>query len=140
MPSSSALGPEKASRIFPYLSIFSRKNTESGDSDNSVNIALYPDLWRKRSSRRLALGVKRAMDVAGSLTALLLLSPLFALIALAIKLERRRAPCFSARSVEGQYGKKFYEFRSSARCGRIATKEPNPSRICESIHCRTGLQ
>jgi len=107
-----AVGPEKASLIFVSFHFFPEEH-ENGDLDNSENIELYPDLWRKGTSRRLALGVKRAMDIAGSATALLLLSPLFALIALAIKVTSK-GPVLFGQERRGQYGKKFMvlKFRS----------------------------
>jgi len=107
-----ALGPEKASQIFVSFHFFPEER-ENGKLDDSANITLYPDLHRKRTSRKFALGVKRAMDIAGSATALLLLSPLFALIALAIKLTSKGPVLFGQERL-GEYGKKFkvLKFRS----------------------------
>ncbi len=106
------LGPEKASRIYMAFHFFPEER-ENGTLDGSGNITLYPDLWRKRTSRKFALGVKRAMDIAGSALALLLLSPLFALIALAIKLTSKGPVLFGQERL-GEYGKKFMvlKFRS----------------------------
>jgi len=65
--------------------------------------------WRTKAS----LGIKRLVDIAGSLAAIILLLPLFALIALAVKLTSRGPVLF--RQVRlGQYGRKFtfLKFRS----------------------------
>jgi polysaccharide biosynthesis protein PslA len=63
--------------------------------------------------RRINLALKRVMDVAGSLVALVLLSPLFALVALAIKLESR-GPVFFIQERWGKDHKRFrvLKFRS----------------------------
>jgi exopolysaccharide biosynthesis polyprenyl glycosylphosphotransferase len=60
-----------------------------------------------------ALLVKRALDVVGATIGILLLSPLLALTALAIKLEDR-GPVFFVQERSGLYGRTFrmYKFRS----------------------------
>jgi lipopolysaccharide/colanic/teichoic acid biosynthesis glycosyltransferase len=109
---SAVLGPQKASLIFVSFHFFPEEK-KNGDPDDCANITLYPDLSRKGTSRRLALGVKRAMDIIGSALALLLLSPLFGLIALAIKLNSK-GPILFRQERLGQYGNKFrlLKFRS----------------------------
>ena len=109
---SRALGPRKASLIFVSFHFFPEEH-ESGNSGNSANITLYPDLHRKAPSHRLALGIKRMMDIFGSACALILLSPAFALIALAIKLTSSGPVLFRQERI-GQPGKKFrlLKFRS----------------------------
>jgi len=59
------------------------------------------------------LGFKRAMDIAGSALALILASPLFTIIALAIK-ATSDGPVFFCQERLGQYGRKFrfIKFRS----------------------------
>ncbi|MFL5302193.1 MAG: exopolysaccharide biosynthesis polyprenyl glycosylphosphotransferase, partial [Anaeromyxobacteraceae bacterium] len=63
----------------------------------------------------LALGAKRAFDIAASALALVLLSPVFAAVALAIRLDSRGAVFFRQRRV-GMNGREFflYNFRSIA--------------------------
>ena len=75
--------------------------------------ALYPDLAPRRAGRRLARAMKRGMDVAGSLAALALLSPVFALAALAIKLTSP-GPVFYRQQRLGRFGAPFtlLKFRS----------------------------
>lgn len=107
-----ALPQEKVSQIALSFHFFPEE-WEEGGTDHSANITLYPDLSRKEESRKLALGVKRSMDIVGSATALLLLSPVFGAVALAIKLTSRGPVLFKQERL-GQYGKKFtvLKFRS----------------------------
>lgn len=109
---SQALGAALASHISVSFHFFPEER-ENGDSGNSVNMTLYPDLWRAATSRKLSLGVKRAMDIAGSACALILLSPLLGLIALVIK-ATSKGPVLFCQERLGQYGKTFMvlKFRS----------------------------
>jgi lipopolysaccharide/colanic/teichoic acid biosynthesis glycosyltransferase len=77
------------------------------------NSALYPDLASKRRNKRSPLVVKRMVDVAGSAVALVLCSPVFLLIALAIKVSSKGPVLFRQQRV-GQYGQSFtfLKFRS----------------------------
>lgn len=74
---------------------------------------LYPDLFRPGNSKKLSRGLKRVMDVTGSLTAIALFSPVFLAVAAAIKLTSRGPVLFRQRRV-GQYGETFtfLKFRS----------------------------
>jgi len=78
-----------------------------------TRLDLYPDLTEQKESRRVALLLKRMIDVVGSLGGLVLLSPLFALIAALIKLTSK-GPVFFGQERVGQYGKVFtlYKFRT----------------------------
>jgi len=84
-----------------------------GDRDHSANIALYPELPRREEKRKIALGMKRAIDIIGSLTAMLIFAPVFAAIAFAIKITSR-GPVLFRQPRLGQYGKTFtvLKFRS----------------------------
>jgi lipopolysaccharide/colanic/teichoic acid biosynthesis glycosyltransferase len=107
-----ALPKEKVSQVTVSFHFFPEE-WEEGNSDHSANIALYPDLSRKEESRRFELGLKRAMDVAGSAAALAVLAPVFGAIALAIRLTSK-GPVFFKQERLGQFGKKFtlWKFRS----------------------------
>jgi len=107
-----ALGQRKASQITVSFHFFPEER-EDGDLDDSEKNVLYPDLSMKKTSRKLALGFKRAIDIAGSAFALILLVPLFGLIALAIKLTSEGPVLFSQERL-GHNGKKFkfLKFRS----------------------------
>jgi len=71
-----------------------------------ANTELYPDLAKKNDSRRLARFMKRMMDVVGSVFALVVFSPLFIGICLAIKLSSAGLVLFRQRRM-GQYGVPF---------------------------------
>jgi exopolysaccharide biosynthesis polyprenyl glycosylphosphotransferase len=77
------------------------------------NPALYPDLDSRERSRRVAIVVKRMMDIVGGLVALVLFAPVFLVIAIAIKLTSR-GPVFFRQERIGQYGRPFVllKFRS----------------------------
>lgn len=74
---------------------------------------LYPDLKPRDNVAKVSLGVKRVIDIVGSSCALLLLSPLFAVIATAVKLTSK-GPIFFRQQRLGQYGARFtfLKFRS----------------------------
>jgi lipopolysaccharide/colanic/teichoic acid biosynthesis glycosyltransferase len=78
-----------------------------------ADATLYPDLDWNFDPKRGARVVKRSMDIAGSLFALVLVSPLFIIIALIIKLTSRGPVLFRQDRV-GQHGRKFtfVKFRS----------------------------
>ena len=86
---------------------------DQAKSGRPSNPALYPDLMRPPDRRRSLLVVKRTIDIVGSALALLLCSPLFLVIALAIKLSSKGPVLFKQQRV-GQYGKcfTFRKFRS----------------------------
>lgn len=77
------------------------------------NPTLYPDLHERNGSNWLSRGIKRLMDVSGSLVLLLLLSPVFFIIAAAIKLTSRGPILFKQQRV-GEHGTPFtfLKFRS----------------------------
>lgn len=78
-----------------------------------TNPALYPDLHTPSTNRRSSLGIKRAMDVAGSALMLVICAPLFVAIALAVKFTSR-GPVFFRQDRVGQHGRRFtfLKFRS----------------------------
>jgi lipopolysaccharide/colanic/teichoic acid biosynthesis glycosyltransferase len=81
--------------------------------DRACNPALYPDLHNAERTRRSVLFLKRAIDVVGSALLLVLCAPLFAVIALAVKLSSP-GPVFFRQERIGQYGRRFtfLKFRS----------------------------
>lgn len=84
------------------------------DSDHRPsNPTLYPDLLRRDESQRSKRLLKRLMDIAGSLFALTVLSPVFLIIAAAIRLSSPGPVLFRQRRV-GQHGLPFelLKFRS----------------------------
>jgi len=77
------------------------------------NPTLYPDISRHNNNRRLLSTMKRSIDIVGSVLALLILAPVFLIIAVAIKTTSRGPILFKQKRV-GQYGKQFtfLKFRS----------------------------
>jgi lipopolysaccharide/colanic/teichoic acid biosynthesis glycosyltransferase len=67
---------------------------------------LYPDLARREETKRIYTVIKRGMDVVGASLALLVLSPVFALLAAAIKLTSK-GPVFFRQQRVGQHGRPF---------------------------------
>jgi lipopolysaccharide/colanic/teichoic acid biosynthesis glycosyltransferase len=86
---------------------------DHNNRDRPSNPMLYPDLVNQDHGAQSLLRVKRAMDLAGSISTLILCSPLFALIALVIKLSSK-GPVFFRQERIGQYGRSFtfLKFRS----------------------------
>lgn len=81
---------------------------ESGkDSSGRVaDLKLYPDISKRSLSHRVARGVKRAGDIGASAFLLILLSPVFAAIAAAIKLTSK-GPIFFRQERLGKFGVPF---------------------------------
>ena len=103
---------EKAAGISVSFHFFP-EDSSGEDKDHSANIALYPEMPRREARRRFAFGIKRIIDIIGSTAALLLFAPIFALIAIAIKLNSKGPVLFRQERL-GQYGKTFkvLKFRS----------------------------
>ena len=83
------------------------------DSGRPSNPILYPDLSSPEKHRQSLLRVKQGMDIIGSALILALCSPLFLVIALAIKASCK-GPVLYRQERVGQYGKRFIflKFRS----------------------------
>ena len=98
--------------IYISYHVFPETNQESSESI-SFNLNLYPDLAKKGLNRKLSLSIKKIIDTAGSAIALLLFSPLFLIIAAAIK-ATSPGPVFFRQERVGLHGKTFlfYKFRS----------------------------
>jgi lipopolysaccharide/colanic/teichoic acid biosynthesis glycosyltransferase len=82
-------------------------------SGRPSNPTLYPDLSSADNARRFLSGMKRMMDIVGSVLALIICAPAFLVIALAIKASSN-GPVFFRQQRVGQYGKRFtfLKFRS----------------------------
>ena len=78
-----------------------------------ANAKLYPDLFEQDEARKFSRFLKRAMDIVGSIAGLILCSPLFAVISLAIKLTSKGPVLFKQKRVR-RYGSEFtfLKFRS----------------------------
>jgi lipopolysaccharide/colanic/teichoic acid biosynthesis glycosyltransferase len=108
---------------------FSNRLSSEQVGQVTFSFCVYPDDWDKRGpdggepsvlypeaslpSNRAAMFAKRALDIAGSLGALIVAAPIFGAIALAVKLSSAGPVLFRQRRV-GQYGAgfTFLKFRS----------------------------
>ena len=83
------------------------------ESPKPSNPVFYPDLVRQAERKRISGAVKRGVDIAGSITALLCALPFFVLIAAAIKATSKGPVFFRQRRI-GQHGRPFVflKFRS----------------------------
>lgn len=77
------------------------------------NPTLYPDLSQREDTKKAFRAMKRGMDILGSLLALVVFSPIFLIVSLAIKMTSE-GPVFFRQHRMGQYGKAFVflKFRS----------------------------
>jgi lipopolysaccharide/colanic/teichoic acid biosynthesis glycosyltransferase len=81
------------------------ENSGENQAGGVVDSKLYPDLEPK-NMKKASLIAKRAIDIVGSGFLLLILSPVFAIIALAIKLTSD-GPVFFGQERLGQFGTRF---------------------------------
>src|SRR4029077_10163230 len=86
---------------------------EGNGHGRPVDAALYPDLFEVEKKKKLSLVIKRVMDFGGSAAAVILLSPVFLVLAVLIKLTSK-GPIFFRQERVGQYGVPFVflKFRS----------------------------
>lgn len=86
---------------------------EGNGQGRPVDLALYPDIFEVEKRKKLSLLTKRLMDVVGSAIVLILLSPVFLVLAILIKLTSP-GPVFYRQHRVGQYGVPFMflKFRS----------------------------
>jgi lipopolysaccharide/colanic/teichoic acid biosynthesis glycosyltransferase len=86
---------------------------DSQDQDRPSNPKFYPDLEKRDRANRMGSLTKRMIDVVGSLAILLILSPVFLLVAAAVKVTSQGPILFRQKRV-GQNGKPFtfLKFRS----------------------------
>jgi len=88
-------------------------NWDQDSSGRPSNPTLYPDLSSRDNAKQFLSGIKRMMDIMGSVIALIISAPIFLVIALAIKASSR-GPVFFRQQRIGQDGKRFtfLKFRS----------------------------
>lgn len=100
-----SLGTKAATKIVITTHIFPENWNQDG-TGRPADLKLYPDLHEKASKKRVPIVIKRGIDVLGSAALLLLLSPILAVIALAIKLTSKGPVIFEQERL-GQFGTKF---------------------------------
>ena len=108
----STLSIEQINQVRLSFHVFPESPDQSGPG-GSADETLYPDLASRHDHQRAARIVKRAMDITGSLLAIVCLSPLMALIAVLIKLTTQGPVLFRQERV-GRRGARFQflKFRS----------------------------
>ncbi len=86
---------------------------DSSNPERQSNPTLYPDLHKRDGANRVGRTLKRGMDVLGSFLLLIVLSPVFLVIAAAIKLTSRGPVLFRQQRI-GEHGSAFtfLKFRS----------------------------
>ena len=96
---------------------------------SNLSAQIYKDTLTKNKIYKI---VNRAIDVVGSLVALILLSPVFLIIAIAIKLESRGSVFFKHTRV-GKNGKiiKIYKFRTMVENAEELIKKFTPEQMEE---------
>jgi lipopolysaccharide/colanic/teichoic acid biosynthesis glycosyltransferase len=89
------------------------EHSDGGGGGGPTDSALYPDLQQTNDPKREARLIKRSIDIAGSLFALIVASPFLVVIAAIIKLTSKGPVLFRQERI-GQNGQKFtfLKFRS----------------------------
>ena len=96
------------------ISFYSFPDVWEGEGrGRSVITTLYPDLFEEERKKRLPLLTKRVIDIVGSTLALIVLTPLFLVLAIIIKITSKGPILFRQHRV-GQFGAQFefLKFRS----------------------------
>jgi lipopolysaccharide/colanic/teichoic acid biosynthesis glycosyltransferase len=106
------LGREQFDRIKLSFHVFP-EDWNHDDSGRPSNPTLYPELHNPEDSQKRLQAVKRLMDIVGSGLALLMLAPLFLMIAAIVK-GTSKGPVFFKQKRVGQQGEcfTFLKFRS----------------------------
>ena len=105
------VSPEMYSRLTLMYRVFPQEVAELSDADG--DFVLYPDLSKRHAPSKHGRALKRVLDICGSLLAIIVFLPAFAIISLLVKLTSEGPVLFCQKRV-GQYGKEFcfYKFRT----------------------------
>jgi lipopolysaccharide/colanic/teichoic acid biosynthesis glycosyltransferase len=98
-------GHKLASNLIVTVHVFP-EDWDKNRVDREADSKLYPDVSERPSRKRFPLIIKRGIDIVGSSILLLLFSPIFASIAVAIKLTSK-GPILFRQERLGQFGKRF---------------------------------
>ncbi|HKU19757.1 MAG TPA: sugar transferase [Terriglobales bacterium] len=133
-----SLGAELARRMRLTVHVFP---TPLGLGDEAADLTLYPELPRRGGSQFEA-ALKRGLDLSISVPALLLLSPLLAVLAVAVKFSSR-GPALFRQTRLGHHGKpfSFLKFRSMYRDSGSAVHEQYVAKFIagERAESRNGI-
>ena len=106
------LDPEELSKVEITFHVFPEDMSDP-KSGPHPNLKLYPEIAKRDLSKRFYFFMKRLMDVAGSVLALVILSPLFGVISILIKLTSEGPVVFRQERI-GLHGNRivFLKFRT----------------------------
>ncbi len=106
------LGPELLKRLKITFHVFPEPR-DNGRPHVQTDLKLYPEVPRKDNARKNALRLKRALDITGSVIALIVFLPLFIIIPALVKLSSKGPVLFRQTRV-GERGRPFtfLKFRS----------------------------
>lgn len=106
------LAPEQFNQVSISFHFFP-DDWDHNTSGRPSNPTLYPDLLSSDTEKHSLLRIKQAIDIIGSTLLLIICTPLFLMIALAIKASSKGPVLFRQQRV-GQYGQSFtfLKFRS----------------------------
>ena len=106
------LSVEQMKKIEISFHLFPEKDNEK-KSNRPLDLRLYPDVSKRTSSKRNRIILKRAVDIIGSISGLIIFSPFFIIIPILIKLTSKGPVLFRQERI-GLNGEKFtfLKFRS----------------------------
>lgn len=99
------LGQQLASSLVVTFHLFPEK-WGNDSSTHGADIKLYPEIHDEVPKKRISMAIKRVIDFIGSALLLLILSPVLAVIAIAIKLTSKGPVIFRQERL-GQFGERF---------------------------------
>jgi exopolysaccharide biosynthesis polyprenyl glycosylphosphotransferase len=110
---SKTLDAEEIKRTKVSFHVFPEETVNSTINNGLFNIILYPDLSKPSVSRQATASMKKLIDITGSLVALLFFSPIFMILAAAVKVTSE-GPVFFKQERVGLKGEifTFLKFRS----------------------------
>jgi lipopolysaccharide/colanic/teichoic acid biosynthesis glycosyltransferase len=79
---------------------------QRGNGEHAFVEEFYPDLIKKKKAKKISSGIKRALDITGSIAALIIFSPVFLIIPLLVKFSSKGPVLFRQARV-GRYGENF---------------------------------
>jgi len=109
---SNSFSPEKANSIRISLFFYPEESGDSSDN-SSPEPVLYPDIAHRNSRKKVSLFFKRAIDIVGSISILILFLPIVIAISLLIRFTSEGPVLFKQERI-GRFGKRFafLKFRS----------------------------
>jgi lipopolysaccharide/colanic/teichoic acid biosynthesis glycosyltransferase len=108
-----ALGSEAVQKIRVSYHVFPESSNGNGRDREWFNTRLHTEVTQKTPAKKIPRFIKRGLDIAGSFSCLVILSPAFLIIVLGIKLTSKGPVLFKEDRL-GQRGKTFtsLKFRS----------------------------